>query len=249
MDLLILPINASQLRLALLRYFKYIVSVIPVHEQNDIVEGDTIDNVLYLKEAKKDTDLLRLYKLHSTANYISMGYDSDAAINLFEFDSLKAQFTKALTSKDAPTPLYKYAELIKLVSQLFTSHGKQSILQGLTNTIYYLKNGLLLFKKGGIEWVEASQQFIVPGTKWWERFNHRYKKYSEYLGLLVDTNVLSQLDSEINRFSDFMENIKSAESAQIETLSETFIQLNLDRLEEIYIKICKLADILGIPIK
>lgn len=249
MNYLILPEYAAPLQSALLRFSRFILDGNLVSNTADNPESEAIENVLYLGEAKKDLNLVRFYRTHPELNYISMGYNPNSDLNLLDLHRLKRQFSKLLAHTKAPKPLFQKQELIKIVTQLYSTHGDQSILQGLIKSIYYLKNGFLMYKSGDLNWEDASEHFIKPGIEWWLRFNQRLTRYSDDVSLFGNDTEISKILQEVEYISEFTRVLDVSKPTMIDELKLEAIQQNLSRLENIHKSFCEIADNLGITVK
>jgi hypothetical protein len=109
-----------------------------------------------------------------------LGYDSNADINLLEYETLKTQIensfliTRGINQSNIPF----ISDRVKL---FFKGHGEQSLLGCIGWVNYYFGNYTAMALSGEYALNGLNEAFLFPGIKNWLEFRRRFSKYAPIL--------------------------------------------------------------------
>lgn len=234
---------------ALLRYFRYIFNNELCYFDESTVENWTPEFLFYFTDDKYHTVILSICESKLSTHLVSLGFSDKTDINLLDLSNLRQRIGDIIQCRESLKPVFSRDELIDQVTQFFKTHGEESLLQGLNNTIYCLQNGIIMYNRGDLEWEEAREKFLLPGLDWWRRFTGRFQRYRHFFSMLGIYQEIVSVDDKITIFSKFADCLESPTKSAIREVQDETVKINIACLNEINDILIEIANWLNIKIK
>jgi hypothetical protein len=233
---------------SLSRYFRFIFGITLF---SACIEKDDIQPVVILfEDEKEDLCVMKTIADNEDVRIIILGLSTKSPISLIKLSEFNMRLKIAINNPAiAKSMLYKPEELIPMVSSFFRTHGKSSILQDLTNTIYYLKNGILMFQSKDLDWDDAETKFLRPAAHWWNVFVERIDRYQSCFILLGMGADIQEINDNVALLSEFISTIKKFDRQIIQGLRIETIEQIIGCLGKIFDVLSNMGQRLGIEIK
>lgn len=169
---------------SLKRYFHFIIESELKLSDAIFSPINTNATVFILEEEKEKRPFLEYLVKNKTVNVLISGLNDNCQINLLRFHDLRQQIEASLRQdRSKARPVFTKDELMKKVSGLFKSHGRESIFQ-LLNSVEYSLINYKIYEQDVMDWAEYKAQIITPAIAGWEQFKQRFDQYWPYFSLL-----------------------------------------------------------------
>jgi len=228
------------------RYFRYVLNIDLLLYDYETADDLCSAFLFFFNDEKHNPSLLLLFQSRSFSHFISLGFSNDADVNLMDMASLRDGLTSKFQSPYHSKPLFSREEILARITQFFYSHGEKSLFEGLSRTIYNLRNGLFMLKDGRLT---AQDDYLVPGIKWWWIFTERFLCNHQYFIMLDLENEIMEIENIISSVGQFITNLESFQQSEIVNLPEQSIYNYLNMIKTIRVKLTDMAGKLGIEEK